>query len=241
MHDQRGSCAFPELVATLKLGENVHYQLRLKRVARLSLREPHDHATVRLSFFTDTVHAPLFGLTKPEVSAPTEYGAEQTTRGFRRAHVGIRRIPGQISTVPREARVRVFVYTSPLNAQRLTSIRRTHLDREPKVGNRHIDLLRLWKRVNDEGGYDKVSDTKGNKLAWRRLAAEFLPGSPNLTTQAFIVKSTYYKNLAYVLTTTIMTQALTACIVPTRYRPFTTANRRPRRYWRMFRRREATY
>ncbi|KAF2116266.1 hypothetical protein BDV96DRAFT_544953 [Lophiotrema nucula] len=74
--------------------------------------------------------------------------------------------------------------------------RGTHFEREPKVGNRHIDLLRLYKRVNAEGGYDKVSDTKGNKLAWRRLAGEFLPGSPNLTTQAFILKSAYYKNLA---------------------------------------------
>jgi chromatin structure-remodeling complex subunit RSC9 len=70
------------------------------------------------------------------------------------------------------------------------------LDREPKVGSRHIDLLRLWKRVNEEGGYDKVSDTKGNKLAWRRIASEFLPNGPSLTTQAFLVKSTYYKNLA---------------------------------------------
>jgi chromatin structure-remodeling complex subunit RSC9 len=76
-------------------------------------------------------------------------------------------------------------------------MRRTILDREPKVGNRHIDLLRLYKRVNEEGGYDKVSDTKGNKLAWRRLAGEFLPGSANLTTQAFLVKTAYYKNLAY--------------------------------------------
>jgi chromatin structure-remodeling complex subunit RSC9 len=74
--------------------------------------------------------------------------------------------------------------------------RGTHFDREPKVGNRHIDLLKLYKRVVDEGGYDKVSDTKTHKLAWRRLAGEFLPGSNNLTTQAFIVKSAYYKNLA---------------------------------------------
>jgi chromatin structure-remodeling complex subunit RSC9 len=79
----------------------------------------------------------------------------------------------------------------------LTLTRRTILDREPKVGSRHIDLLRLYKRVNAEGGYDKVSDTKGNKLAWRRLAGEFLPGSANLTTQAFLVKTAYYKNLAY--------------------------------------------
>ncbi|KAF1977400.1 hypothetical protein BU23DRAFT_550720 [Bimuria novae-zelandiae CBS 107.79] len=74
--------------------------------------------------------------------------------------------------------------------------RGTILDREPKIGSRHLDLLRLYKRVNEEGGYDKVSDTKGNKLAWRRLAGEFLPGSSNLTTQAFLVKTTYYKNLA---------------------------------------------
>lgn len=74
---------------------------------------------------------------------------------------------------------------------------RTHFEREPKVGTRHIDLLRLYKRVCEEGGYDKVSDTKGNKLAWRRIAAEFLPGSSNVTTQAFIVKSAFYKNLAY--------------------------------------------
>lgn len=59
-------------------------------------------------------------------------------------------------------------------------------------------MLRLYKRVINEGGYDKVSDTKNNKLAWRRLAGEFLPGSSNLTTQAFLVKSAYYKNLAYV-------------------------------------------
>jgi chromatin structure-remodeling complex subunit RSC9 len=54
----------------------------------------------------------------------------------------------------------------------------------------------LWKRVNEEGGYDKVSDTRNNKLAWRRIAGEFLPNGPSLTTQAFLVKSTYYRNLA---------------------------------------------
>jgi len=80
-----------------------------------------------------------------------------------------------------------------------TDVRRTFLDREPKVANQHIDLLRLYKRVNDEGGYDKVSDTKNNKLAWRRLAADFLRDSSatQLTTQAFLIKTAYYKNLAY--------------------------------------------
>ncbi|KAF2091340.1 hypothetical protein K490DRAFT_32897 [Saccharata proteae CBS 121410] len=74
--------------------------------------------------------------------------------------------------------------------------RGTTLEREPKVGQRHLDLLRLYKRVCEEGGYDRVSDTKGNKLAWRRIAAEFLPPSSNATTQAFVVKNAYYKNLA---------------------------------------------
>ncbi|KAI4642856.1 hypothetical protein J4E93_006925 [Alternaria ventricosa] len=74
--------------------------------------------------------------------------------------------------------------------------RGTVLDREPKVGSRHIDLLRLYKRVNEEGGYDRVSDTKNNKLAWRKIATEFLPKSPSITTQAFLVKTAYYKNLA---------------------------------------------
>ena len=74
---------------------------------------------------------------------------------------------------------------------------RTHLDPEPKVGPRHLDLFRLYKRVTAEGGYDKVSDTKGNKLAWRRIATEFLPGNANVVQLAFLVKSAYYRNLAY--------------------------------------------
>ncbi|KAI8935176.1 hypothetical protein NX059_007769 [Plenodomus lindquistii] len=80
--------------------------------------------------------------------------------------------------------------------------RGTVFEREPRVAGRRIDLLRLYKRVTEEGGYDKVSDTKGNKLAWRRIAAEFLPQGPSLTTQAFLIKTTYYKNLAaYEITT----------------------------------------
>lgn len=109
-------------------------------------------------------------------------------------------------------------------------MRRTILDREPKVGNRHIDLLRLYKRVNEEGGYDKVSDTKGNKLAWRRLAGEFLPGSANLTTQAFLVKTAYYKNLAYARPRPLLPPLrLTFVTVHTRYPPSTSASRRRRR------------
>jgi chromatin structure-remodeling complex subunit RSC9 len=89
-------------------------------------------------------------------------------------------------------------FTVVLQWAHIDSTCRTVLDREPKVGSRQIDLLRLYKRVNEEGGYDRVSDTKGNKLAWRKIASEFLPKSPSITTQAFLVKSAYYKNLAYV-------------------------------------------
>lgn len=72
----------------------------------------------------------------------------------------------------------------------------THFDPEPKVGPRHLDLLRLYKRVIEEGGYDHVSDTKGNKLAWRKIAVDFLPGNSNVVQLAFQVKTAYYKNLA---------------------------------------------
>ena len=43
-----------------------------------------------------------------------------------------------------------------------------------------------------------VSDTKLTKLGWRKVAAEFLPSSANVTAMAFLVKTAYYKNLAYV-------------------------------------------
>ncbi|KAK8157734.1 RSC complex subunit Rsc9 [Phyllosticta citrichinensis] len=74
--------------------------------------------------------------------------------------------------------------------------RGTTLERDPKIGQRHINLLRLYERVCEEGGYDRVSDTKNNRLAWRRIAAEFLPSHANPTTQAFLIKTIYYKNLA---------------------------------------------
>ncbi|KAL9087527.1 MAG: hypothetical protein Q9165_006638 [Trypethelium subeluteriae] len=74
--------------------------------------------------------------------------------------------------------------------------RGTTFDPEPKIGSRQLDLYRLYKRVIEEGGYDVVSDTKGNKLAWRKIAQEFFPGLPNLPTLVFTVKTAYYKNLA---------------------------------------------
>lgn len=72
---------------------------------------------------------------------------------------------------------------------------RTHFEAEPRVGNQHVDLLRLFKLVVARGGYDAVS---GEKLAWRKVGQEFGLGNSNLPALAFSLKSTYYKNLAYV-------------------------------------------
>lgn len=71
--------------------------------------------------------------------------------------------------------------------------RGTTLDPEPRVGSKHVDLLRLFKTVVERGGYDKVSD---EKLAWRKMGQDFNLGTANLPAVAFSLKSTYYKNLA---------------------------------------------
>lgn len=78
--------------------------------------------------------------------------------------------------------------------------RGTTFDSAPRVGNKRVDLLRLYDRVNADGGYDNVSDTKKIKLAWRNIGQEFKLGSNQaLPTLAFTLKTAYYKNLAYVL------------------------------------------
>ncbi len=67
---------------------------------------------------------------------------------------------------------------------------------------RHIDLLTLYKRVVDEGGYDLVSDTKAKPLMWRRFAEEFVGKNQYTAAQAFQIKNVYYKNLcAYEIST----------------------------------------
>ncbi|ELR06125.1 RSC chromatin remodeling complex component [Pseudogymnoascus destructans] len=71
--------------------------------------------------------------------------------------------------------------------------RGTNLEPEPRVGNKHVDLLQLFKTVVERGGYDKVSD---EKLAWRKMGQDFNLGTANLPALAFSLKSTYYKNLA---------------------------------------------
>ncbi|POS84250.1 hypothetical protein EPUL_004223, partial [Erysiphe pulchra] len=71
--------------------------------------------------------------------------------------------------------------------------RGTYFDPEPKVGTKHMNLLRLYKAVIARGGYDIVSD---EKLAWRKLGQEFNLGSSNLPAVAFQLKGVYYKYLA---------------------------------------------
>ncbi len=70
---------------------------------------------------------------------------------------------------------------------------RTNLDPEPRVGTRHVDLLRLFKAVVERGGYDVVSV---EKLMWRKLGQDFALGTTNLAALAFSLKTCYYKNLA---------------------------------------------
>jgi chromatin structure-remodeling complex subunit RSC9 len=71
--------------------------------------------------------------------------------------------------------------------------RGTHFDPEPRVGAKTVDLLLLYSMVVERGGYDKVSD---EKLAWRRLGADFNVGQNNLPALAFQLKTVYYKFLA---------------------------------------------
>jgi chromatin structure-remodeling complex subunit RSC9 len=78
--------------------------------------------------------------------------------------------------------------------------RGTEFVREPRVGSRAIDLLKLYKVVMAKGGYDRVSD---EKLAWRKMGNEFNLGTLNhLPALAFSLKTVYYRNLAaYEITT----------------------------------------
>ena len=71
--------------------------------------------------------------------------------------------------------------------------RGTTFDPTPRVGSKHIDLLKLFNIVVERGGYDAVSD---EKLAWRKLGSEFNLGTANLPALAFSLKTTFYKYLA---------------------------------------------
>jgi chromatin structure-remodeling complex subunit RSC9 len=71
--------------------------------------------------------------------------------------------------------------------------RGTTFDPAPRVGSKHVDLLKLFNIVVERGGYDAVSD---EKLAWRKLGTEFNLGTANLPALAFSLKTTFYKYLA---------------------------------------------
>jgi len=71
--------------------------------------------------------------------------------------------------------------------------RGTNFDPSPRVGTKNINLLKLFNVVVARGGYDAVSD---EKLAWRKLGAEFDLGAANAPALAFSLKSVYYKFLA---------------------------------------------
>ncbi|KAG0645857.1 RSC complex subunit rsc9 [Hyphodiscus hymeniophilus] len=78
--------------------------------------------------------------------------------------------------------------------------RGTLFDPSPRVGSKHVDLLKLFNTVVERGGYDQVSD---EKLAWRKLGSEFNLGTANLPALAFSLKTTFLKYLAAYEITTI--------------------------------------
>ncbi|KAI9702778.1 MAG: Chromatin structure-remodeling complex protein rsc9 [Candelina mexicana] len=71
--------------------------------------------------------------------------------------------------------------------------RGTRLEREPRISNKSVDLLRLYQTVTEQGGYDVVTKTE---LGWRKIGQGFHFGMSNLPALAFSMKSAYYKNLA---------------------------------------------
>ncbi len=78
--------------------------------------------------------------------------------------------------------------------------RGTNFEPEPKVGQTPVDLLKLFKVIVDNGGYDKVSE---EKLAWRNMVNALELYSSNEASAAYSLKLAYYKNLAAYEITTI--------------------------------------
>ncbi|EPE05759.1 rsc complex subunit rsc9 [Ophiostoma piceae UAMH 11346] len=71
--------------------------------------------------------------------------------------------------------------------------RGTNFEAEPKVGQTPVDLLKLFKTIVDNGGYDKISE---EKLAWRNMVNALELFSSNEASAAYSLKLAYYKNLA---------------------------------------------
>lgn len=64
------------------------------------------------------------------------------------------------------------------------------LEKEPVLGGKKLDLLRIYKWVIEYGGFDKVTEDR----AWKRTCDPFeLPAT--CTNSAFVVKQIYQKSL----------------------------------------------
>ncbi|CAK7265498.1 hypothetical protein SEPCBS119000_001542 [Sporothrix epigloea] len=81
--------------------------------------------------------------------------------------------------------------------------RGTNFEPEPKVGQTPIDLLKLFKVIVENGGYDKISE---EKLAWRNMVNLLELFSNNEASAAYSLKLAYYKNLAAYEITTVYKQ-----------------------------------
>lgn len=68
--------------------------------------------------------------------------------------------------------------------------RGTRFDREPKVTQVSVDLLKLYKYVIEKGGYDELAVEKN---VWLKVADDL--GIGQKTGVAFNLKTVYYKNL----------------------------------------------
>ena len=89
--------------------------------------------------------------------------------------------------------------------------RGTSFDPEPKVGQRRVDLLKLWNEVIANGGYDKVSNNRLMPLAWKNIGGVLgLDKATHPTALAFMLKTVFYRNLAYAI---LLSRANTHLIV----------------------------
>jgi chromatin structure-remodeling complex subunit RSC9 len=69
----------------------------------------------------------------------------------------------------------------------------TNFDRDPKVAGRPINLLKLYRLVLENGGYDALS---AERMRWRSLVKQFGFGNHHEAAMTFQLKTVYYKNLA---------------------------------------------
>jgi chromatin structure-remodeling complex subunit RSC9 len=88
-------------------------------------------------------------------------------------------------------------YVSPVSSygrnEVLLTALSTNFDRDPKVAGRPISLLKLYKLVLENGGYDALS---AERMRWRSLVKQFGFGNHHEAAMTFQLKTVYYKNLA---------------------------------------------